>query len=66
MPPKFIVCFGFNPHQTKGVYVSDDAKNSENSLIGVPGKGEPRAFAQGDWMIRCKVENRGGGGNAEK
>ena len=45
--------------------MSYDAQGSENSLIGVPGRGQPRAFAQGNWLIRCKVENRGGG-NAEK
>ena len=47
VPQKFIVCFGFNPHQTKGVYVSYDAEGSGNSLIGVPGKATNRAFRQG-------------------
>ncbi len=58
VPQKFIVCFAFNPHQTKGVYVSYDAEGSGNSLIGVPGQGEPREFDKGDWLIRCKVEKR--------
>jgi hypothetical protein len=58
VPSKFIVCFGFNPHQTKGVYVSYDAEGSGNSSIGVPGSSEPEPFEKGDWMIRCNVENR--------
>jgi hypothetical protein len=59
VPQKFIVCFGFNPHQTKGVYVSYDAGPSEKSLIGLPGAGrEPEPFTKGNWMIRCKVEKR--------
>src|SRR5262249_25840179 len=28
VPKKFIVCFGFNPTATKGVYVSHDAQSS--------------------------------------
>jgi SLA1 homology domain 1, SHD1/PEGA domain len=66
VPSKFIVCFGFNPHQTKGVYVSYDAEGSGDSLIGVPGKLAPKPFAKGDWLIRCKVENRSGGATSEK
>jgi RNA polymerase sigma-70 factor (ECF subfamily) len=58
VPPKFVVCFGFNPQQTKGVFVSYDGHESENSLVGIPGQGEPRPFAKGNWLIRCKVENR--------
>lgn len=56
VPEDFIVCFGFNPEATKGVYVSHDGEPSETSLIGVPGNGEPKLFAKGNWMIRCKVE----------
>ena len=59
VPKKFIVCFGFNPHQTKGVYVSYDGGKSETSLVGVPGRGhDPDPFTEGNWMIRCKVEDR--------
>ena len=42
VPSEFIVCFGFNPHQTKGVYVSYDDQPSETSMVGIPGRGEPR------------------------
>lgn len=56
VPEDFIVCFGFNPEATKGVYVSHDGKTSETSTVGVPGTGEPQPFAKGNWMIRCKVE----------
>jgi beta-lactamase regulating signal transducer with metallopeptidase domain len=58
VPQKFIVCFGFNPQQTKGVFVSYDAEGSGNSLVGVPGQSEPSPFEKGDWLIRCKVEKR--------
>jgi hypothetical protein len=58
VPREFIVCFGFNPHQTKGVYASYDGQASEDSMTGVPGSGPPRPFTKGNWMIRCKVENR--------
>jgi hypothetical protein len=58
VPENFIVCFGFNAHQTKGVYVSYDDKPSETSLTGVPGQGEPKPFTKGNWLIRCKVEKR--------
>ena len=27
-------------------------------MIGVPGKGEPKPFTKGNWLIRCKVEKR--------
>lgn len=60
VPKEFIVCFGFNPQQTKGVYVSYDDKPSENSMIGVPGKRPPKPFTKGNWLIRCEVEKRGG------
>lgn len=62
VPAKFIVCFGFNAQATKGVFVSYDAQGSGNSLMGVPGSLEPRPFAKGDWLIRCKVEKRSGAG----
>ena len=55
VPKDFIICFGFNPEQTKGVYVSHDNKASETSMIGVPGEGEPKPFTKGNWMIRCKI-----------
>lgn len=58
VPKDFIVCFGFNPHQTKGVYVSYDDQKSANSLIGVPNQSQPKPFGKGNWLIRCKVEKR--------
>jgi hypothetical protein len=54
-PPKFIVCFGFNPAATKGVFVSHDAESSGHSLTGLPGQ-PPSDFTTGDWMIRAKVD----------
>lgn len=61
VPEEFIVCFGFNPERTKGVYVSYDDQANETSLIGVPGQGEPKPFTKGNWLIRCKVDNRAEG-----
>ena len=34
VPEEFIVCFGFNPQATKGVYVSYDNKPSQTSMVG--------------------------------
>jgi hypothetical protein len=62
VPREFIVCFGFNPHQTKGIYVSYDVQASETSLVGVPNQGQPNPFTKGNWMIRCKVEKHAGEG----
>jgi len=61
VPREFIVCFGFNAEPHKGVRVSHDGQSSETSLIGTPGPdgGEPHPFGKGNWLIRCKVENRG-------
>ena len=58
VPQEFIICFDFNPHQTKGVFVSHDGKPNKTSMIGVPEKGEPKPFEKGDWLIRCKVKNQ--------
>jgi hypothetical protein len=55
VPSKFIVCVGFNPTATKGVFVSRDGGGTGNSLSGLPGgRGSP--FADGDWMIRVTVD----------
>jgi RNA polymerase sigma-70 factor (ECF subfamily) len=54
VPKTFIVCVGFDPAQTKGVYVSHDGEGSGASSSGLPG-GQPRPFAQGDWLIRVRV-----------
>ena len=62
VPEDFIVCFGFNPEATKGVYVSCDEKPSQTSLVGIPGKSEPQPFPKGNWLLRCKIEKRAEGG----
>ena len=54
-PQKFVVCTGFNPEQTKGVYVSFDATGTGNSLVGLPNAGF-RPFRNGDWLIRARIE----------
>jgi hypothetical protein len=55
VPAEFIVCVGFNPAATKGVFVSHDGKRDGESLTGLPGK-EPANFARGDWLIRVHVD----------
>jgi hypothetical protein len=65
VPREFIVCFGFNPHRTKGVYVSYDNQPSKTSLVGIPGGKSPQPFETGNWLIRCKVENCEEGGQSE-
>jgi len=57
VPKSFIICVGFNPTATKGVFVSRDAEGSGNSLTGLPGqKGHPADG--GDWLIRATVSQR--------
>jgi RNA polymerase sigma-70 factor (ECF subfamily) len=51
---KFIVCIGFNPQQTKGVYVHYDKHADGDCRSGLPGQMND-AFGQGDWMIRAVV-----------
>jgi hypothetical protein len=52
IPAEFIICVGFDPHQTKGVYVYYDGQSGGRSFTGLPGdKLEP--FNKGDWMIRA-------------
>jgi hypothetical protein len=55
VPPGFIVCVGFNPTGTKGVYVHYDSGSSGGSFLALPGgKGQP--FGKGDWLIRAVVQ----------
>lgn len=54
VPQKFIICVGFDPTQTKGVFVSYDAQGTGNSLVGLPEQVRP--FADGDWLIRATLE----------
>ncbi|MEA2707536.1 MAG: hypothetical protein QOF78_137 [Phycisphaerales bacterium] len=51
---KFILCVGFNPQQTKGVYVHYDKSPDGDNRTGLPGQLND-AFGQGDWMIRAIV-----------
>ena len=55
VPAKFVVCVGFNPTGSKGVFVGHDQGGSGNSLSGLPG-GNSRPFADGDWMIRVTLD----------
>lgn len=55
VPREFIVCVGFNPTATKGVFVYYDAAGSRRSLTGLPGRGG-RKFDRGDWLLRVCVD----------
>lgn len=54
LPDEFIICVGFDPHQTKGIYMHHDGQSSGNSLSGLPREMEP--YNKGDWMIRAIVK----------
>ena len=54
LPQKFYLCVGFNPEQTKGVYVHYDKESSGGSYTGLPDN-DFKDFADGDWMIRAMV-----------
>jgi hypothetical protein len=54
---KFMLIVGFNPTQTKGVYVSHDAKRDGDSRLGLPGD-IGNKFSKGDWMIRALVDQK--------
>jgi len=55
VPKDFIICVGFNPTGTKGVFVSQDKAGSGNTLAGLPGKSSS-SIGGGDWMIRAIVD----------
>ncbi len=58
LPQEFYICLGFDPHQTKGIYMYYDESSSGNSFMGLPG-GELRPYDKGDWMIRAILEKTG-------
>ncbi len=56
LPSRFILCVGFNPERTKGVYVHSDKQNSGNSFIGLPDIGQKlKPYQKGDWKIRAMI-----------
>jgi hypothetical protein len=55
VPPEFILCVGFNPTGSKGVYVHYDSAGCGNSFLALPGS-KGRAFEKGDWLIRATVQ----------
>jgi RNA polymerase sigma-70 factor (ECF subfamily) len=54
LPAEFFICVGFDPAQTKGVYVHHDRSHDGDSRSGLPGSLD-EAFGQGDWMIRAVI-----------
>lgn len=59
VPRKFIIGVGFDPAQTKGIYVHHDSKGSGSSLTGLPDVDEPEPFDKGDWLIRARLNPPG-------
>jgi len=55
VPAEFIICVGFNPTATKGVFVHHDRESGGNSLTGLPGR-PGREFTRGDWLIRATID----------
>ncbi len=55
LPEEFILCVGFDPTATKGVFVHYDKEASGASLTGLPGR-PGREFPRGDWLIRATVD----------
>jgi len=55
VPNEFIICVGFNPTGTKGVYVGYDESGSGNSFTGLAGT-KGRTFNKGDWLIRVRLD----------
>jgi tetratricopeptide (TPR) repeat protein len=62
VPSTFMICAGFNPERTKGVYIHYDNSSSGNSFKGLPGS-EPEPFNEGEWMIRATLEKMNGDEN---
>ena len=54
LPQSFYLCVGFNPEQTKGIYVHYDKESSGGSFTGLP-ESDFKEFPDGDWMIRAMV-----------
>ena len=54
VPKRFVIFVGFNPEQTKGVYVYYDKESSGKSLQGLPTTPN-QAFDKGDWLIRAVI-----------
>jgi beta-lactamase regulating signal transducer with metallopeptidase domain len=58
LPEKFWVALNFNPHQTKGVYLSyDTSTKGEYSRVGLPGDEEEPKETDfgGDWMVQVML-----------
>lgn len=55
VPSEFIVCVGFNPTGTKGVFVGYDESGTGNSFTGLAGR-KGRVFSEGDWLVRVRLD----------
>lgn len=59
LPEKFWIALNFNPHQTKGIYLSYDTETKgEYSRMGLPGDEETpkKTDFDGDWMVQVMLE----------
>jgi RNA polymerase sigma-70 factor (ECF subfamily) len=58
LPKKFWIALNFNPHQTKGVYLSyDTSTKGKYSRVGLPGDEEEPKETDfgGDWMVQVML-----------
>ncbi|HPD45641.1 MAG TPA: hypothetical protein P5279_02260 [Anaerohalosphaeraceae bacterium] len=55
VPREFVICVGFNPTATKGVYVGMDGTAGKGSMAALPGR-DGRVMDEGNWMIRARVD----------
>ena len=61
LPEKFWLALNFNPHQTKGIYLSfDTSTEGKYSRVGLPGdEKEPKETDfGGDWMVQVLLDNK--------
>jgi len=59
VPKKVMICVGFNPEQTKGIYVHYDKSTDGDSRTGLPEVINEK-FTKGDWMIRALMTSSKG------
>jgi RNA polymerase sigma-70 factor (ECF subfamily) len=55
VPSEFILCVGFDPHRSKGIYLYHDEQSSGTSFTGLPGN-DPAPFDEGDWLLRALLQ----------
>jgi hypothetical protein len=61
VPKRFHVALAFNPHRTKGIYLSyDKGVEESHSFTGLPSRGFRPVAERYDWMVRVQLAREGG------